>query len=70
MFAEAAPLWLTLAVFAGAAIGLVAIYALARWAWAHVGAVLASPRSRGAIALAAAGVCAAYPFASGGFSRR
>ncbi len=68
MFAETAPLWLTLAVFAGAAIGLVAIYALARWAWARVGAVLASPRSRGAIALAAVGACAAYPFAGGGFA--
>jgi hypothetical protein len=68
MFAEAAPPWLTLATFTGVAVGLAALYALARWAWAHVGAALAAPASRRAIALAAAGVCAAYTFASGGFA--
>jgi hypothetical protein len=68
MFAEAAPLWLTLATFTGVAVGLVALYALARWAWTRVGAALAVPTARRALALAAAGVCAAYPFASGGFA--
>jgi len=68
MFAEAAPLWLTLAAFTGVAVGLVALYALAHWAWARVGAALAAPAARRAIALAAAGVCVAYPFASGGFA--
>jgi hypothetical protein len=68
MFAETAPLWLTLATFTGVAVGLVALYALAHWAWARIGAALAVPASRRAIALAAAGVCAAYPFASGGFA--
>jgi hypothetical protein len=68
MFAEAAPPWLTLATFTGVAVGLAALYALARWAWAHVGAALAAPASRRAIALAAAGVCAAYTFVSGGFA--
>ncbi len=68
MFAEAAPLWLTLATFTGVAVGLVALYALAHWAWARVGAALAAPAARRAIALAAAGVCVAYPFASGGFA--
>jgi len=68
MFAEAAPLWLTLATFAGVTVGLVALYAFARWAWARVDAALAVPTSRRAIAVAAAGMCAAYPFASGGFA--
>jgi hypothetical protein len=68
MFAESAPPWLTLAVLAGVAVGLVALYALARWAWAHVGAALAVPRSRGAIALVAAAVCIAYPFAGEWFA--
>ena len=68
MFAEAAPRWLTLAAVAGVAVGLVALYALARWAWARVDAALAVPVSRRAITLAAAGMCAAYPFASGGFA--
>jgi hypothetical protein len=68
MFAEAAPQWLTLAVVAGVAVGLVALYALARWAWARVGAVLVVQRSRRMVALVAAIVCAAYPFAGDRFA--
>jgi hypothetical protein len=68
MFVEAAPLWLSAAVVAGVAIGIAALYALARWAWTRVGTVFAVPGARRTVALAAAGVCAAYPLAGNWFT--
>jgi hypothetical protein len=68
MFVEAAPLWLSAAFVAGVAIGIAALYALARWAWTRVGTVFAVPGARRTLAFAAAGVCAAYPLAGNWFT--
>jgi Sulfatase len=68
MFAEAAPAWVLLAISAGVALGLVALFGVVRWAWGRVAAALAAPRLRGALVAVSLGVIAAYPFAPGWFA--
>ncbi len=68
MFAEATPGWVLAATCAGAVLGLVAAYALVRWAWGRIAVALAAPRPRRALAAAALVVVAAYPFAPGWFT--
>ncbi|MCX7892140.1 MAG: sulfatase-like hydrolase/transferase [Burkholderiales bacterium] len=68
MFVEAAPAWSVAAGTALAVAGIAALYVLARWAWASVARALARTAPRRWLALAAAGACAAYPFAPGWFA--
>jgi len=67
MFAEATPAWVLLAISAGVALGLIALYGVVRWAWARVAVALAAPRPRGTLVVAALAVIATYPFAPGWF---
>jgi len=61
MFAEATPAWVLLAISAGAALGLVALYGVVRWAWGRVAVAVAAPQPRVALAALALAVIAAYP---------
>jgi len=69
MFAEATPGWVLAAASAGAALGLVALFALARWSWREIARALEAPRPRAALAAAALAAIAAYPFAPGWFAK-
>ena len=68
MFADAAPTWLLAVTAAGVALGLLALFALVRWAWSRIAEALAAPAPRRVVALVALVACAACPFAPGWFT--
>jgi hypothetical protein len=68
MFAEAVPPWALVTASAGVALGLVALFGLARWAWREIARALEAPRPRAVLAGTALGLIAAYPFVPGWFT--
>jgi phosphoglycerol transferase MdoB-like AlkP superfamily enzyme len=68
MFADATPLWLLCAAVVGAALGLVALFALVRWSLTRVSEALAAPRVRRPAVVVAGVACAAFALGAGGFT--